>query len=280
MKERIKNLINYKKLFAALVVGLTFSFTLNNKAERVVSVNGTVTEIICALGLENTLVGTDITSTYPESVLKVPKVGHNRTVSAEGVLSLNPTVLVGYTSDLSAQTKDQLKTVKQLLYPQDYTIEGTKNLIRKMATDFNKKDQGELLVKELEKDLTAFKKPATKKKILFIYARGAGTMMVSGTGTSVDAMIKLAGLENAASGFNDYKPLTTEALITANPDVILMFDSGLKSMGGIDGVLEVQGVSLTKAGQSKKIISMDGQFLSGFGPRLGKALQELVKKAN
>jgi iron complex transport system substrate-binding protein len=269
--------------FYSIITGLSLTVLLSSgkfAKERIVSTNGTVTEILAALGLEGSIVGTDITSNFPESIQKIPKVGHNRSISAEGVLSLNPTTLVGYSTDLTPQTKDQLKSIRQQLYNQEYSIEGTKKLIRSVALDFSKKEKGEEVIKQLEADLLKVKKPVVKKRILFIYARGAGTMMVSGAGTSVASMISLAGFENAATGFTDFKPLTTEALVSANPDVILMFDSGLKSMGGISGVMEVQGVNLTNAGKNKKIISMDGQLLSGFGPRLGIALQELINKVN
>ena len=102
--------------------------------------------------------------------------------------------------------------------------------------------------------------------------------MVAGQRTQLDEMIKLAGGENAVSGFEDFKPLTAESLVAANPDVILLFDSGLSSLGGIDGLLEVQGIGQTNAGKNRKVVEMDGQFLTGFGPRLGEAILELAKK--
>jgi iron complex transport system substrate-binding protein len=113
---------------------------------------------------------------------------------------------------------------------------------------------------------------------LFIYARGAGTMLVSGTGTSLDAIIRLAGAQNAVSGFSDFKPLSAESLVAADPDVILMFSSGLQSMGGIEGLLKVPGIVQTTAGKNKKIITMDGELLSGFGLRLPQAVRELHDK--
>ncbi|HYQ97584.1 MAG TPA: ABC transporter substrate-binding protein, partial [Candidatus Nitrosocosmicus sp.] len=113
---------------------------------------------------------------------------------------------------------------------------------------------------------------------LFVYARGTGTMMVAGDGTPLTGMINLAGGQNATGGFAEYKPLTTEGVIAANPDVILMFDSGEASLSGEGGILSVPGVSATNAGKNKAVITMDGQYLSGFGPRVGKALVELNKK--
>lgn len=103
-------------------------------------------------------------------------------------------------------------------------------------------------------------------------------MMVSGTGTSVDKVIQLTGAQNAVTGFTDFRPLTAESLVAANPDIILLFDSGLKSLGGIDGLLKVPGVAQTAAGRNKKVIAMDGELLSGFGLRLPQAIRELQEK--
>lgn len=102
--------------------------------------------------------------------------------------------------------------------------------------------------------------------------------MVAGQKTPLDAVINLAGGVNAAQGFDDFKPLTPEALLEANPDVILMFDSGLQSIGGVEGILKIEGIAQTNAGKNKKVIAMDGQYLSGFSPRLGDAVLELNQK--
>jgi iron complex transport system substrate-binding protein len=102
--------------------------------------------------------------------------------------------------------------------------------------------------------------------------------MVSGTGTSIDKMIQLAGGKNAVTDFADFKPLAAESLVAANPDMILLFDSGLNSIGGIDGLEKIPGIIQTNAGRNRKIISMDGELLSGFGLRLPQAIRELQEK--
>ena len=105
-------------------------------------------------------------------------------------------------------------------------------------------------------------------------------MMVSGTGTPVDIMIQLAGAQNAVTEFTGFKQLSSESLVAANPDVILLFNSGLQSLGGADGLMKVPGVAQTNAGRNKKVVAMDGQFMSGFGLRLPEAVNELNKKLN
>jgi iron complex transport system substrate-binding protein len=100
-------------------------------------------------------------------------------------------------------------------------------------------------------------------------------MMVAGENTPMEKMMVLAGGQNAVKGFENFKPLTPEGLISANPDYILLFTSGLESLGGKEGILKIEGIEKTKAGQQKNIIALDGALLSGFGPRVGEAVLEL-----
>ncbi|QHS60944.1 heme/hemin ABC transporter substrate-binding protein [Chitinophaga agri] len=250
--------------------------------QRIVSLNGAVTEIVCALGFERSLVGVDVTSTYPAAMKEVTKVGHNRNISAEPVLALQPDLILATDNFIQASVIDQFKAVgvKTVQMKQEFSVAGTKKLITDVAAALNVPEKGAALIRQLDKEQKTLHVKAQPKKVLFIYARGAGTMMVAGKETPLDKIISLAGAQNAANGFNDFKPLTPEALVTANPDVILMFEDGLKSMGGVDGLLKVQGVAQTNAGKQKKVITMDGQLLTGFGPRVIQAVQELSVKLN
>jgi iron complex transport system substrate-binding protein len=255
--------------------------SLNVHAQkRIVSLNGAITEVVCALGFEKALVGVDVTSTYPAAIQQVPKVGHNRNISAEPVLALQPDLILATDNFIQPAVIEQFKNVgvKTVLLKQEFSVEGTKKLITSIAAALQVSAKGAALCKQLDKEQQELHIAAQDKKVLFIYARGAGTMMVAGKETPLDKIIGLAGAKNAATGFNDFKPLTPEALVTANPDVILMFDEGLKSMGGIDGLLKVQGIPQTNAGKQKKVIVMDGQLLTGFGPRVIQAVKELSEK--
>lgn len=270
------------KLFRVLLcaVFLLTATTAQSQVQRIVSINGTVTEIICALGFEKSIVGVDLTSTFPASMKDVTKVGHNRNLNTEGILALSPTIVTGLEADIKPEVKQQLVAagINVILFKQDYSIAGTKALVTEVATSFGKKSAAIAVNKKIDNDVAAIKKSVKNKKVLFIYARGAGNMMVAGEGTPVEKAIQLAGGINAIVGFNDYKPLTAEAVVAANPDVILMFTSGLESMGGIAGLLKIQGIAQTNAGKNKKVIEMDGQLLTGFGPRVGIAIATLASQ--
>ncbi|WP_353185571.1 ABC transporter substrate-binding protein [Parapedobacter lycopersici] len=251
---------------------------------KIVSTNGTLSEILVALGMESHIVGVDVASTYPASLQEKPKIGHNRDISAESVLALGPNLVLGINEVIRPEVADQIRAsgVKLSLFNHEYSADGAKQLIRAVADSLGRPAKGDSLLRELAADLaradSIVAQSQSKPRVLFIYARGTGTMMVAGQRTQLDEMINLAGGVNAVQGFTDFKPLTAEALVAANPDVILLFDSGLSSLGGIEGLLEVQGVNQTNAGKNRKVVEMDGQFLTGFGPRLGKAVSELAEK--
>lgn len=246
-------------------------------AKRLVSLNGTITEIIYALNSENELVAVDVTSTYPEEVSKLTNLGHVRAVTAESILGSKPTHVLAFEDELNPALKSQLEKagVKVVTFKREFTVESTKTVLKEVAEWLDKKETAASLIQTIEKDIAALTIPEKRPKVLFVYARGTGTMMVAGAKTQMESMIRLAGGVNAVSGFDDFKPLTAEAVVAANPDVILMFDSGMSSLNDAGGVLAIPGVSSTTAGKNKAVITMDGQLLSGFGPRLGKAIAEL-----
>lgn len=247
---------------------------------RIVSLNGAASEILCALGLEDRIVGVDVTSDYPVSLKQKPQVGHNTNISAEGLLALHPGLVFATEGQLKPALSGQLADagVKTVLLPPVVDPSGVEALLAQVAAAVHEETRGSALRDQFRCEMHSVSAPATGKKVLFIYARGAGTMLVSGTGTSIDAMIRLAGAQNAIQGFQDFKPLSAESLVAAAPDVILMFRSGLQSMGGVDGLLRVPGVAQTPAGRQRRIITMDGELLSGFGLRLPEAIRELHGK--
>jgi iron complex transport system substrate-binding protein len=248
------------------------------KSIRIVSLSGALSEIIVGLGYESQIVATDITSNFPESLNKLPKVGHNRSIQAEGVLAQNPDLVVGIEKDLNPKVVQQIKLsgVKVVLFNHEYYIKGTKNLIKAIKDSLNYETQNDSLNIVIDQSINELEVFKTPPKVLFIYARGAGTVLVAGKNTQMEKMISIAGGQNAVNDFDSFKPLTAEAIVSANPDVILMFTSGAQSLNGVFD--NVPGIMQTNAGENRRIITMDGQYLSGFGPRVGKAALELNKK--
>ncbi|WP_010251159.1 heme/hemin ABC transporter substrate-binding protein [Myroides injenensis] len=251
----------------------------NAQKERIISLNGAITEILADLGEQENIIGVDVTSTYPENIKETTKdLGHTSKISIESIMSLKPTIIYANDKDIKDDFKSQLKNsgIRLELIKQEYSVDGTKEMIKAVAQTLNNTNY-EALITKIDQDLAGITKFEKTPKVLFIYARGASTLLVAGDDTPVNNVIALAGGQNAITEFKDFKPLTPESLLNSNPDYILMFTSGLQSMGGIDGVLQIEGINQTNAGKNKKVIAMDGQLLGGFGPRVGQAAKELNK---
>ncbi len=257
-----------------------------NSTERIIGLNGSVTEILFALGLDANIVGCDASSTYPKDVKKrLPSVGYQYRLNAEGILSLKPTLVIGREDVKPPQVVEQLRSagVTVLLLKEPRTFDAAKQRLRTIGTAVNRQERAEELISALEKQIEtlesklAMREKQPKRKALFLYLRGPQTAFVLGEGSAPGAMIDIVGATNAAGKIKGTKPMTAEAVIAAQPDVYVLFESGLKSIGGVEGLLKVPGLAQTPAGRNKRVVAMDGLYLSGFGPRCGRAALDLFR---
>ncbi|VCU54969.1 Hemin-binding periplasmic protein HmuT (plasmid) [Thermus thermophilus] len=255
--------------------------------ERIVSLDGITTEILFALGVGERVVGRDDSSYYPPEAQRLPSVGYQFRLSAEGILSLKPTLVIGREDVRPKEVVEQLERagVAVVLVPTEPSVEGAKAKIRTVAQAVGRVEQGEALVRALERDLLLLRafqaQHAAKGKLraLFLYLRGPGTTYVCGEGSTPVGVMALAGLENAAQGIRECKPMTAESVVAARPEVIVVFKKGLESVGGLEGLLKLPGVAQTPAGQKRKVVAMDDLYLGSFGPRAGRAALDLFRAA-
>lgn len=248
--------------------------------ERIVALGGAVTEIVCALGEGDQLVAVDSSSTFPESVRQLPQVGYYRMLSAEGVLALHPDLLLASEEAGPPEAMDQIQRagVKVTRIPAAHDIAGCESRIRALGKALGHEADAETMWSGISSVLEKLvsETPATPPaRVLFVYARGAGTLNIAGEKTSAHEMIRLAGGQNAVSGFEGYRPVTAESVVTAAPDVILVTTSGLESIGGVDGLLNLPGMKDTPAGVQRRVVALDDLYLLGFGPRVAAAVRDL-----
>ena len=247
-----------------------------NKVERIISLSGAITETVHELGRGDQLIAVDVTSTYPAELPNAEKLGHTSSLNAEGLISLDPTVIIFEKGTLDQTLIGQLQAanIRMVGVEKILSVEGAKQFIMDIAKALSVAEV-QFLIDQIDSDLAKVTNLQPIPKVLFIYGRGAGSLMVTGEKTSLDEVIRLAGAQNAVGGFEDFKPLSNEVLIAANPDFVLLFESAKESLNGINGILDLPGMRETTAGQKQQILFMDGQLLSGFGPRLGQAVAQL-----
>ena len=276
-----------------LLIFLSFSaFCFAQSDLRVITAGSAMTETVCALGLCDKIVATDRTSLYPAEVQALPSIGYRTGINAEGIIALKPSLFIVEKGYVEETVVNQIRStgVKVVEIARAYDLSGTKDLIRNISKELGKTSQGDQIIARIESQLAEanalIKKARSSSashaygqagpKVLCIYNRGTSSFDVAGNKTFAN-ILPFVNATPAVTGVEGYKPLNTEALIASNPDYLLMFDSGVKSLGGVEGVLKVPGVDQTTAGKKKQVISMDGIKLSNFGPRLGEAVKELAE---
>ena len=246
---------------------------------RHLTLGGTLTELVATLGHQDTLVGADTSSTYPDSIKDLPRVGYYRKVSPEGVLSLKPTRVLATAGSGSEVALAQIKEsgVEIIHFEEVTSSEQAINQIKRVGELLNEQERAGALIDTLRDDLAqvSARRAALKGEpgcVLFIYARGANMLMVSGTETAAHTMLTRTGYANCITDFTGFKPLTPEAVIKARPEFIVVPLAGAQSIGGKRGVLALPGVAQTPAGRQGRVITVDDLTLLGFGPRHGQAL--------
>lgn len=249
---------------------------------RIVSVGSSITEIIYALGAEKLLVGVDTTSLYPEAARKLPQVGYMRALSAEGVLSLKPTLIIATTAAGPAGALDQLKAtgIEVMILPDKYDYDSVVTKIAAIGKVIGKMAEADALIargQESMKTLTV--RLATVKshpRVLFLLSMTGGAPQAAGRDTAAAGIIKLAGGINAVDGYSGYRPLTPESVIASNADYVLVTRQTVDAMGGKQAILDQPSLNRTPAGKAGRIIEFDTLLLLGFGPRTPEAATELA----
>jgi iron complex transport system substrate-binding protein len=253
---------------------------------RIVPLNGDVAETIVTLGLGKNIVGVDTSATYPPKLVSsLPRIGNQQSLSAEGILSLHPTVVVGTTDAgppaVIQQLRDAGTTV--VIIPKFVDLDAGPKKLRVIGRALGVPKRGNRLAKQVEHQVALAKKEvasvSSRPKVLFLYLRGSQVQFIGGKGSGADTMITAAGGVDAgtAAGISGFKPLTAESLVASSPDVLLLLRAGLDSVGGIDGLLSLPGVAQTPAGKNRRVLAYDDLLLLGLGPREGSALRQLVR---
>lgn len=251
-------------------------------SSRLVSIGGSLTEIIYALGEEGKLIARDQTATYPEAAAALPDVGYMRQLAPEGVLSVSPSALLVIEGSGPPEALEVLSHagVEYQTVPESFSHDGILTKVRAVGQALGVPDKAEALASELDTALKAVEQRtadiAERKRVLFVLSAEGGKIQASGTGTAADGIIALAGAVNAIDEYSGYKALTEEAIIEAAPDVILMMDRGGDHSASNADLIGNPAIALTEAGRNHAIIRLDGAYLLGFGPRTAEAVSDLV----
>ena len=250
----------------------------SQESRGVISIGGDITEIVYALGKIDQVIGRDTTSFYPESVTSLPDVGYVRQLGAEGLLSLSPDLIIASSETGPPEVVEQIRqtNIPFVLTEGGFNLAGLLQRIDTIGKTLDAETEAKRLsqsiiakMQKIDKKLAAVSR---KPKVLFLMSASDGSPMAAGKDTAADAIINLAKGENIFKNQSGYKAYSYEALADARPDVIMMMEHSLASLGGIETIQAHPALGMTPAARSGNILSIDGLFLLGFGPRLPEAI--------
>lgn len=246
-------------------------------AERVVTLGGSVTEIVYVLGRGGALVGDDQSSLYPEEATRLPRVGYYRSVPVEGVLALRPDLVL---ASEQAGPPEAIRRISEVgvrvaVVSDRPSVQSLQTRIRQIAEALDAREEGERLAADVERELQRARAlPGSNARALLILNR-TGTPQGAGAGTAAALVLELAGLVNVLNGQQGYKPLSAESLSALAPEVIVVPDSVLEASGGLEKFRAMPGMAGTPAAARGCIVAMDDLLILGTGPRLPQAIRAL-----
>ena len=254
--------------------------------DKTIVAGGSLTEIIYFLNEEEKLVAVDITSNYPEKATELPSIGYVRTLSTEGVLSLDPNLILGEEDMGPPLVIDQIKStgVDLRVIEEDYTLESITGKILCVGEILGVKEKATKLINsELQKNIdnlidTKLAGVNKNKKVMIILGMDGTSPMVAGLQTSGNGFIGMIGASNIMSSFEGWKPVSAESILVQNPDLIIITNRGLNNFGTIEKLAQHPSLAFTNAAQNLNILAIDGMSLLGFGPRTIEVANTVAEK--
>ena len=252
-------------------------------SSRIAVAGGSLTEIIYFLGAEDRIVATDRTSNFPPAAMEFPSVGYVRNLSSDGLLSLNPTLILGEHDMGPPEVLTQVSRtgVETVTVPETHTADGILEKIRCVGRVLNLEEHAErLIAARLSPTVDALNVAhagSTKPRVAVVLGLRDGVPLGAGIDTSGHGLIEMASAINVFADFEGWKPVSLEAMARSDPEFIVVPERGVNDAGGIDDFLQHPAIRLTTAGREKRIIAMDGMTLLGFGPRTLHAALDLAE---
>ncbi|MFU2328673.1 heme/hemin ABC transporter substrate-binding protein [Pseudomonas sp. NFX98] len=272
---------------AVLCVGLLASHhaAAADLPQRWVSAGGALSEWVSALGGEPKLVGVDTTSQHPESLKALPSIGYQRQLSAEGVLSLRPQILVGTEEMGPPPVLSQIRSagVQVELFSAQPDLSTLQGNLQRLGKLLGAEDRATQLLTTYQLALEQQKVRVTRAQlkqpspgVLLLLGHAGGKPLIAGKDTAADWLLQRAGGHNLAT-HTGYKPFSNESLVSLDPDVLVFADRALTGDAARAALFKENPIlASTRAVRDGRVIELDPTLLvGGLGPRLPESLKKL-----
>jgi len=271
----------------ALVVGLMLNHAAHASQlpQRWVSAGGALSEWVAALGGESKLVGVDTTSQHPASLKALPSIGYQRQLSAEGILSLRPQVLVGTEEMGPPPVLAQIRSagVQVEMFSARPDLPTLKGNLQHLGALLGSEAKASELFTGYEQALDQQKRwvataQATHKApgVLMLLGNAGGKPLIAGKDTAADWVLQQAGGRNLAT-HSGYKPFSVESLAGLSPEVLVFADRALTGEAARAALFKENPIlASTPAAKHARVFELDPTLLvGGLGPRLPQSLVQL-----
>lgn len=271
-----KNRLSYLSVLCLL----TIAPALASPPEKVVSLGGTVTEIVYELGLEKKLVGTDLSSIYPPAATSLPSVGYYRSLPIEGLIALAPDIVLASEQSGPEQVLDRIRAlgIRVEMIDDQASLESLYTRIDQIAHILGAPERGKALQKRVREHVPSVV-PSVKPVNTLVLMSHGHQMRGAGAGTAPALLLQLAGMRNVLESQKGYRSISGEAVAALAPEVIIMTGSGATTDGSrsvagspTDDVSTNSGILLTPAAKYGTVTNIDPLLMLGIGPRIGESL--------
>lgn len=264
-----------------LAAGLGFAVRPARGAppSRIISVGGAITETVFALGAGNRIIAVDSTSGFPAAVQALPQIGYMRSLAPEGLISLNPDLILLSAEAGPPQTIAVLRAAGApiVTIPEQHDGAGIALKVEAVARALGL--DGRPLAEAVRADWSALDAPIAalpKVRAIFMLSASRGAPLVAGTNTQANAILRAVGAENVVTSYSGYRPLSAEAAARLAPQAVVTMEHSLAGAGGIDALLAIPALAVTPAARTRLVVSVDGSYAMGFGPRAAHARHDLA----
>jgi iron complex transport system substrate-binding protein len=257
------------------------TLTLEAPAERIVSLSPGATEIIYAIGGEASLAAVDNQADFPAAAADFPTKVDAFEPNVEAIAAANPDLVVVAT-DISGLVDALDRLSIPVLFidinTDVLTVEDVLEQIPMFGRITGRDAAAAELVESLEARIEAV--DATIAPLSFspsVYHELDKTFFSVAEGSFIGNLYVRLNATNIAGdgGGSPYPQLTQEAIIAANPDVIVLADEGLDVT--IESVKARPGWDAIDAVQNDRIYGVDPDIISRPGPRIVDALELLAE---
>lgn len=246
---------------------------------------GTLGEIVFSLGMGDSVVGRDTSTGFPaaEDLPVVTPGAHD--LSAEAILNLNPSVVLTDATIGPTEVQLQLRDagIPVIFFDDTRSLETIPTHIRAVAGALGVPEAGEMLVERTLAEITGALDgvvPTTEPpQVAFLYLRGGMVQLLGGRGSGADSLVAAIGGLDVGTELGLDRPftqITSETMISAQPDVLLLMSAGLESIGGPSGLEHIPGLAQTEAVAAGRVVDIEDTVLLSFGPRTGRVITALA----